>query len=59
MIEFAAVIQQIVVTPAATTMLLDISLLDVSTLTALIDQEVAITIKQKAAPRKGTKNECE
>jgi hypothetical protein len=44
MIEFAAVIQQILVTPDATTMHLDISMLDVSPLTALIDQEVAVSI---------------
>jgi hypothetical protein len=45
MIEFAAVIQQILVTPEATTMHLDISMLDVSPLTALIDQEVAVSIR--------------
>ncbi|MEK7355624.1 MAG: hypothetical protein AAB250_04200 [Bdellovibrionota bacterium] len=45
MIEFAAVIQQILVTPEATTMHLDISILDVSPLTALIDQEVAVSVR--------------
>lgn len=47
-IEFAAVIQQILVTPDATTMHLDISMLDVSPLTALIDQEIAVTIRAGA-----------
>lgn len=50
MIEFAAVIQQILVTPEATTMHLDISMLDVSPLTALIDQEVAVSIRPAPPP---------
>lgn len=44
MIEFAAVIQQIEVDPAATRMRLDISVLDISKLTELIDQEVTVTV---------------
>lgn len=48
MIEFSAVIQQILVTTEATTMHLDISVLDVSPLTALIDKEVAVTIAPHA-----------
>lgn len=45
MIEFAAVIQQLIVTPEATTLQLDISVLDVSPLTALIDREVSVTLQ--------------
>ncbi len=45
MIEFAAVIQRLIVTPEATTLQLDISILDVSPLTALIDREVSVTLQ--------------
>lgn len=43
-IEFAAVIQHIEVDPAATRMRLDISVLDISKLAGLIDQEVTVTV---------------
>lgn len=52
-IEFAAVIQQIEVDPAATRMRLDIAVLDISRLAELIDQEVTVTVAP-AKPDKST-----
>ena len=43
-VEFVAVIQHIEVDPAATRMRLDISVLDISKLAWLIDQEVTVTV---------------
>lgn len=52
MIEFAAVIQQILVTPDATTMQLDISVLDVTPLTELLDKEISVSVRPPAEKQK-------
>lgn len=46
-IEFPAVIQEIVVTTDATTMRLDVSVIDVTPLSNLVDQEITVTIAEK------------